>query len=82
MKTRCECGRPMERQANRHGAKSGCERCNAIDGRNGYLRERTGERKPDKPLYGVRVAVTQASRRFWASRFLPEPPVDFTTPIP
>lgn len=32
-KTRCECGRAMALRTGTHGARAGCDRCNALDAR-------------------------------------------------
>ena len=79
-RTRCECGRPITRNVRPHGVRSGCERCNAIEGRTGYLREKAGSAKPDTTVYGMRAAVSRACRKFWAKRGLPEPTGSFHSP--
>lgn len=72
-KTRCECGREMSLRTGTHGARAGCDRCNALDARRDHQTHK-GQRRTDRHLYGIRAAVITANRKFGESRFLPEPP--------
>lgn len=71
-KTRCECGRAMALRTGTHGARAGCDRCNALDARRDHQFS-AGNRRADLHLYGIHVLIARAARKFWAARGLPEP---------